>query len=204
VSNFKYALKDSQPTKAVLAWALANIPSIRNDFPLKDINREMCYNTFKKDLPGDLRITPVCEKYALAYYSMLIGRDPKMPELYGMVSTCRMDMERKLSAIHVLNSLSGSFTNLPGFNKFLELPYLLKYGISSTAVELVMLPGIGTENAKKLVNVHKIYTARDLIASVRMGRKPLPQSLLEKVIPVAEDIANLGKSVWLKKRHKIK
>lgn len=192
-SNLRKVCKKKKVSKSELAWAIANTPSNKEDYPLKNIGQEYSASRGFEELNKlGYSLYGGVSKHFAAVYALLTNKQPKLPEIRGLASQYKFDMDRKMSAIKTVDSISGYFKKLEGYHKIVQLPYLAKYGISSKGVELVMLPEIGYVNAKKMMDSYKIYTARDFVSYVKMGRKPVSDKILAKALPVAERIARMG------------
>ena len=201
--NFCRVFQNEDPSNEELVWAIANTSTNAKDFNTDlDATGVMMVNAIENALK--VRMEDGIPKHAYAIYSLLVNHEPEIPEIRGLMGNYRMDIERIVSAIELLDSRTSYFKDLPGAYKMLELPYRLKYGIPKDGLELVLLPRIGTQTAKKLMQSRRIYTAKDFLAAVRMQQAPVKENLIPKILPVAEEIARVGVMDYLKNLRKKK
>jgi replicative superfamily II helicase len=192
-SNFKSIMSEDFRSEDI-AWALANIDSCLSDYSTKifDIN----YSKFEIYLQGKGRLlNGGVGKKAFAYFCILKNMTVEQREMYSIVAGTKMDMERISSAIKTLGNASKMFEDCPNKHLVLELPYRLRYGLDN--VELVLIPGVGSVTAKKMMG-RRIFTCKELLMAQEMGQKVLTDEKWVKVKDVVKQIANIGYINYLK------
>jgi len=192
-NNFKSIMAEEFKSEDI-AWALANIDSCLSDYSTKIA--DIKYYNFETYLQGKGRmLNGGVGKKAFAYYCILKNLPIEQRELYSIMAGTRMDMERISSAIKTLGKTSKIFEGCSNKHLLLELPYRLRYGIDN--VELVMIPGVGTVIAKKMMG-RRIFTCKELLMAQEMGQKVLTDDKWHKVKDVVKQIANIGYLNYLK------
>jgi len=195
-SNFKTILTSDNPSTEDIAWALGNTFSKRLDYDvnLDDLGKDLIVRLGKKGRPMQGGVS----KHVYAVYCILKNITPKIPELNNLLMAHRMDSERIISSINVLNNTSEEFSGLIGETVLLELPYRIRYGMGRVGIELLMLPGIGAKTVQAIFK-RRIRTCKELVAAHAMGQSVLANNKWLKVKDVAEEIARIGYVAYLKK-----
>ena len=191
--NFKNIMSYDFRTEDI-AWALANVDTNLNEYEIK-INEPQYFKFESYLVDKNKPLMGGVGKKAFAYYCLLKNIETDQREMYSIIAGTRMDMERVSSAIKTLGNISKTFEDCPNKHLVLELPYRLRYGTDN--VELVLIPGVGSVTAKKIMG-RRIFTCKELLIAQEMGQKVLTDEKWHKVREVVKQIANIGYLNYLK------
>jgi replicative superfamily II helicase len=192
-NNFKSVMSGNF-TSEDIAWALSNIDSCMSDYELRLNDPLYAKLEYALQQRGRQMVGGVGKK-AFAYYCILKNLDAEQREMHSIMAGAYGDMERISSAIKTLGNVSKMFDDCPNKHLLLELPYRLRYRTEN--VELVLIPGVGSVTARKMMG-RRIFNCKELLMAQEMGQNVLTPEKWSKVKDKVKQIANIGYLNYLK------
>jgi len=177
--NFTYlTMNDIDIDDYTFSWAITQIDSIKQNYRMKAI--EKLVFKFTENLRNNYKLNGSFEasQFGLALYSILTGTYSDLIVLNPLKRNIKFDMDRLMQA---LNMIDGLYARWNLTDKFKVYQMRIKYEVPEKLIELVQIPLIGGQRAKKLYSAG-IKTKNDFYRKQRLAKAILGSNLYNKIM----------------------